>query len=227
MKNTRRFTFENTYGVTVNGFDKTIESKENNRRTGFRFRLIQIICSLLLISFMANSVLAGSRPVIIAAGQIGQDISFGFSSNNYLAALGNWGNYFLGLLTAKTENRAVGRIEILPGGENLTVRQGEPVDFSAIAYSTEGNPLGGLKFDWRITDTGRNLSPHSLLNGRFLARAIGSFIVTVETAGSQAQINVTVVENQPHLIMKKIKSDEAKGKTDFINKLKNENRPLA
>ncbi len=142
---------------------------------------------------------------------------------NFGTAIGGLANNFLLLFKGKQEGPQLSRIEIVPGG-GLTVRQGEPVNFTAIGYTADGIPVGGLKFDWTIEDTERNRTAHNLPNGTFPANRKGNFTVTAKAGGFQAQIGVTVEENLPLMTMKRIKDDESKGKLDVVNTLKQNNR---
>ena len=223
MKNTRRFAVENSYGMEIYTAKKSIKSADKMRRAGFHRRFVQILCLLLMTSFLANSTPAAPRTIFASASELGQDIRFAYLSNNYAAALGGWANGLLLLITPKRQTQAISRIEILPA-DGTVINQGEPVNFTAIAYSAEGDPIGGLKFKWTETDAGRNLNPHNLANGNFAAKNRGSFIITAEAEGFQAQVNITVKENPPLLVMKKIRDDEAKGKKDYIKKLKDQNK---
>lgn len=183
---------------------------------------MQAVCAFLIISIVTLSAPAAPLMVKVSLGELHQDIRFGLLSGNIGATLSGWTSTFLLFLKAKKQSESIGRIEILPG--DVTIRQGEPVNFSAIAYSPQGNPPGGLKFKWTVKDVGRNLPSHNLANGNFQARTTGKFLITAEAKGMSAQVNVTVEENKPLMVMKKIKDDEAKGKKDLIKKLKEQNK---
>ncbi|HEX8266281.1 MAG TPA: hypothetical protein VF596_12800, partial [Pyrinomonadaceae bacterium] len=160
----------------------------------------------------------------MSLGEIHQDIRYGLLSSNFGAVLGKWTDSFVpSFFSNKKQTQAISRIEIQPGG-NLTIRQGEPVNFSAIAYSSEGIPVGGLKFKWEIKDLSRNASARNLPGGTFHAPSTGKFLVTAEAEGVSAEVSIEVEKNVPLMIMKKIKDDEAKGKPDLIKKLKDQNK---
>jgi hypothetical protein len=72
------------------------------------------------------------------------------------------------LLVTGTRKDQIGRIDILPGGD-LAIRQGEPINLSAVAYSVEGTPIGGMKVDWSVRDVGRDQPERPLPSGIFHA----------------------------------------------------------
>lgn len=166
------------------------------------------------------TVSAPAAPLMIkvSAGEIHQDIRFAFLSGKFAAGISGWTNSLLLFLNTKKQTQSIGRIEILPG--DTTRRQGEPINFSAIGYTTDGRTAGGLKFEWTVRDVGRNLKEHNLANGNFQAKNIGKFLVTAEAEGVSAKVNIVVEENIPLMMMKKIKRDEARGDLTLVNKLK-------
>jgi len=212
--------------ITGHSQKTTRNSKRNNpendnRRTGLRFRFTQLVCVVLITCILTVSAPAAPLMIKVSAGEIHQDIRFAILSGNFAAGISGWANsllLFLNTKVAKKQTQSVGRIEILPG--DLTRRQGEPINFSAIGYTTDGRTAGGLKFKWTIKDVGRNLNEHNLANGNFQAQTTGKFLVTAEAEGMSAQVNVIVEENKALMMMKKIKRDEARGDLTLVNKLK-------
>lgn len=118
--------------------------------------------------------------------------------------------HFSPILTARKQTDTIGRIQIMPG--DVAIRQGEPVNFSAVAYATDEEPIHGLKFTWTVQDVGRNLQTRSLANGIFPANAHGSFIITAKTEGSQAYVRVMVEKNDSLLVMKKSRKMKLRAK---------------
>jgi RHS repeat-associated protein len=195
--------------------------ENNNRQTGIGFRLTQFVCAALIVCMLTVSAPAAPLMIKVSAGEIHQDIRFAILSGNFAAGISGWTNsplLFFNTKNTKKQTQSIGRIEILPG--DTTRRQGEPVNFSAIGYTTEGNTAGGLKFTWTVKDVGRDLKEHNLANGNFPAKTTGKFLVTAEAEGVSAQVNVVVEENKALLMMKKIKKDEARGDLTLVNKLK-------
>jgi YD repeat-containing protein len=198
---------------------------EQRRPTGLRCRFTQIICAILIACILTVSTPAAPLAVKVSLSELHQDVRFGLASNGFGTVLSSWTNSLLLFFAPKQQTNSISRIEILPGGDGgITVRQGEPVNFSAIAYSAEENPVGGLRFNWTVRDAGRNRSPRNLPNGTFNANIPGSFLITAETGGYRAQVNITVEENEPLTLLKRILEEKAGGNQDAVKKLAGETR---
>ncbi len=197
---------------------KSANFPNDKRQINLPFRFTQTICAFLIISILTVSVPAAPVEVKAYLMSVNQNIRIALLSGNIQASISGWMNALLLFLPAKKQTESIGRIEIAPGG--ITRRQGEPINFNAIGYTTDGKIAGGLKFKWTVKDVGRDLKEHNLPNGTFQAQTTGKFLITAEAGGLSAQVNVTVEENIPLMIMKKIKKDEAKGDLTLINKLK-------
>lgn len=94
----------------------------------------------------------------------------------------------------KQEDRDVriSRIEIYPG--NVTITEGQTVIFTAVAYDYQDSSVGGVRFTWRGHDVRRDRPIRVSKRGDFTARVPGTYTVTAEAAGQQAQVTVTVTE---------------------------------
>ena len=141
--------------------------------------------AVLLICLSATSLFAApesTRTLVVLADGIGQDIRFDYLSSTPGTILGRHINGFLALLRVKKQTSQISRIEIRPGSD-LTVRQGEPINFSAIAYTVNNRPIHGLKFDWSVQDVGRQRAAHNLPDGTFPAKIPGTFVITARTEG--------------------------------------------
>ncbi|HYY58360.1 MAG TPA: hypothetical protein VE842_13585, partial [Pyrinomonadaceae bacterium] len=88
----------------------------------------------------------------------------------------------------------VSRIEVYPG--DVTLRVGQRAIFSAVAYDSEDNAIGGIRFTWRAYDEQRSRPAPVSPRGDFKARIAGSFTVTAEASGQQSQVKVTVLEGE-------------------------------
>lgn len=197
-------------------------SPHNPKQNSFslRYRITQFFCAVLIATILTTSTPAAPQTIAASAGEIGQDIRFTYLSTNFAASLGGWTNNLLMFFAPKKQQVSpISRIEIQPGGD-VKIRQGEPINFTAVAYSSKGNPIGGLKFDWTAEDVGRSLQARSLATGIFTAEAPGTFVITAKTEGYQAQVTVTVEENKALVILKKIKANEAGGDDDYVKNLK-------
>jgi hypothetical protein len=127
------------------------------------------------------------------------------------------------LLVTGTRKDQIGRIDILPGGD-LAIRQGEPINLSAVAYSVEGTPIGGMKVDWSVRDVGRDQPERPLPSGIFHAGQAGTFVIIARVKGFQAQANITVEENRPLMARRGIQTAIARGKTERVDRLRREGR---
>lgn len=169
---------------------------------------------MLLISIFGTSTFAASpgigRAMLVSINEIGQDIRFSLLA-------GGFGNSFfsrsiLGFFsrtpnrTPKRKQQSVERIVILPG--DPTVLQGEKINFTALGLGRDDESVGGLQFNWSVTDAGRKLAARPLPNGNFTAYAPGTFIVVAETLGKQVQATITVRENPGYHIRKALERDE-------------------
>src|SRR3982074_3697596 len=107
----------------------------------------------------------------------------------------------------------VGRIQIYPG--DVTLRVDQRIQFSAIAYRTDGAPVGGVHFTWEGQDGASGeavpISPH----GEFEALIPGKFKITAQGAGRKTQVKVTVLDgprrpgaNEAPISVKKVSNRE-------------------
>ncbi len=120
-------------------------------------------------------------------------------------------------LTSKKTSR-LNNIAILPG--NMTVHQGEALNLSAVGYTSGGDTVSGLKFKWTVQDVDRKRKVEPLPNGSMMAALPGTFLVTAEADGIQAQATITVVENKALMMLRKIQSEEAQGRSANATKIK-------
>lgn len=187
--------------------------------------IARLLAGFLMVAVLTVSTLVvpgTSRFLVVSAEEVSQDIRFAYLNGNlstdFATAVSSFTNRMLPLITGERKNR-VNRIEILPG-DALNIRQGEPVDFSAIAYSIENIPIGGLKFDWSVADANSDLPAYPLADGTFSAITPGHFVITASTEGFQTQVNITVEKSQTLEVLQKIKDESAKGNLDEVTKLK-------
>ena len=161
---------------------------------------------------------------MVSVGEIGQDIRYEYLSRNFpnkfTAAIFGLSERLSQFLNNKQSSQ-IQRIEILPG-DDLTIRQGEPVNFSAIAYSTDGIPVSGVNFNWTIRDTGRDGVERPLLHGDFQPMQVGRFVITAKVDGFQAEADVTVEENRPLMTMRGIQRAIERGHSEYVDRLRRE-----
>lgn len=224
MKNPHRNSVENL----INRNSSRYSLKKANQ--GFRYRITQFFCALLIVSILTVSTPASTpRMIVVSAGEFGQDIRFGVLSSNLALTLASWTNAFLLFInapktTSKRKSQQIARVEILPAAD-VTVSQGEAVDFSAVAYTNDGDTVGSLNFEWKAEYLDRSVKMQPMRSGRFKSKLPGNYLITATLEnGQQAQAKVTVVENEALRLMKKLMEEKAKGDLTNIEKLKKEGK---
>lgn len=171
----------------------SVKRKSSLIRNVFSKRfLINVVSSLLIITILSVSTPAAPEIIVSATGKMAQDLRYSYLSSNLAFNFSNW---FAGFFkTSSSSKRAASAdIKIFPG--SVTVQQGEQVNFSAVVYDSQNNPLSGLDFNWQFSDTGRRLPARPLHKGRFEAKVPGTFTVVVESGGKKAQAVVTVTSS--------------------------------
>ena len=87
----------------------------------------------------------------------------------------------------------VDRLEILP--HNVTIRLGQQIHFTTIAYDKKNVPVGGVKVVWRARDA--RGQPYPIAStGEFLAQSSGAFTVSVEATGHRAEMTIKVASGE-------------------------------
>lgn len=205
------------------GSRKRSDARNKSRGNDLPSRFAQITCAFLITCILTVSAPAAPLVIKTSLSETYQDARFNLLSGSFGANLSGWATSLLLFLPTKKQTQSINKIEILPG-EDVNIRQGEPVNFSAIAYSTENNPVSGLKFKWTVQDVGRNQQARNLPSGTFPARAAGSFVITAEAEGLRKQIDVTVQGNPALMMLKKLKAEEASGNFTNVNKLKQQKK---
>lgn len=198
------------------------QSNPPNRRIHLWQKTMALILLICLSSTSLFAVPETTRGIVLSASEIGQDIRFGYMSSNVGASLGGWAINVLLFFKAKQPTSQLSRIEIVPG--NITVRQGEPTNFTAFGFTANGRRVSGLRFEWTVDDTSRSLSPRNLPDGLFRAPRPGNFVVRATAQGFQAQVNIVVEENRPLMMLKRLQEGEARGDLDLVNRLRRLNR---
>src|SRR5687768_4386982 len=86
----------------------------------------------------------------------------------------------------------VSRIQISPG--DLTVKEGDQVDFIASALDSRDEPVGGVRFKWTAYDLERNKKTR-MHHGRFVTRRPGTYRVVAEGGRQEGSVTVRVEED--------------------------------
>lgn len=169
-----------------------VNTKQKHRtgRKSFRQLLCQILCLLLVFSILTNTVPAAPQTIIGTAGEIIQDVRFGFLSSNLAANFPQW---LVGAFLSskgKSENNQIDRVKIFPG--SVTVKKGKLLVLSAVGYNSENEPLSGIEFNWRMRDSQNRFAPRRFHGGKFKSSLTGTFIVTAKGRGREAEVTVIV-----------------------------------
>ena len=193
----------------------------------------RVVSLILMTCLLSSTVFAAPNASQMITGTfrgIQQDIRFSLMSANFGANLFSFETLalFLKPFSGKKKQQGPERIVILPrgNGENgeLTVMQGEKINFTAVGLGRDDQPLSGLPFKWTIQDTYRNRPARPLNNGTFTASTHGTFLVTAETLGRQGQITVTVKPNEGYLLQKtllKTEPERSEREKQSLGELKN------
>lgn len=153
--------------------------------------LIKALCLSLIVNMLTLSTPAAPAVIVGKTSELAQAIRFRVLSSTLAIDYPNWSlGTFISSIRNTNEDAGISRIQIFPG--SVAIKKGEQVTFSAVGYDFEDEPLSGIGFNWTVTDTGRGLAPKSLLNSTFEAKATGTFTVTAESDGQQAEVVVTV-----------------------------------
>lgn len=173
-------------------------------------RLSKIINILLIIALLA--VQTPAAPAVIMGDAVGWQSEFAFA---FLRAKTWWTKRLvkqgraIGQDKQRDRDAKVARLEIHP--HDVTISNGVPLHLAAIAYDSNGNPIGGVKVAWQgeqqtvignLADTlGKAIngtlgieipvSPH----GEFVPFLPGTAKITAKTAnGREASVNINILD---------------------------------
>jgi len=152
---------------------------------------------LLAVVMLANSTPAAPRVLADAGRGWGLNALLWFQASGWAATLQALGQNRPPAQRQERQSERearVRRVEIRPGELEVTV--GERVQFTAVAYDWNDDPVGGIRFSWRGRDEGRGRLALVTREGLFEARAAGNFKVFAEGAGRQAHVKVRVREGE-------------------------------
>jgi RHS repeat-associated protein len=152
----------------------------------------KFISLLLVFSLLTISTPAAPSTITAGINSSYQNVRFGFLSSWMAIEFPNWIAGFFSTTPVTSENTPINRIQILPG--DISIRQGEQVVFTAIAYDAQDAPVSGVDFEWSAADTGRGFESFSIQDGRFEPWVFGTFTVTAVGGGLQTQTIVTVIQ---------------------------------
>ncbi len=194
--------------------------------------ITRFVSTLMIMSLLVTSNPAAPGIVYASAGEFGQDVRYSFLSN--FGSIQNLNSYnpVFGLYYRlkgkdsgkKRRQQRIASIKIQPEGD-LVLHQGQRMDFSAIGYSSNGEPVNGIKFEWTAKKLNRKKAEQLRIpNGRFKARSSGEFAITASAQGQKAQVTVKVERNEAYLELKRLKKEKKKGNLAEAEKIKLENK---
>src|SRR5262249_29172297 len=113
--------------------------------------------------------------------------------------------------------------QILPG--DVTIHEGERVNFAAVALDKDNNPVGGVTFNWTARDEDHNLATRISPRGKFEAAVSGNYKVTVARNGRQTRVKVKVLEGdrrrnrdkKPTGVITVSNRDDAPGSSSYVS----------
>ena len=165
----------------------------NFRRLSSRRAANIAVALMVAISMLTTSTPAAAQTVVQVATESHANLSFWWLANQPLRRLTNWlGAQQAPIAQEKQADRdaRVHRIEILPGDVEAEERQ--IINFAAVAYDKDDEPVSGVAFRWNARDEGRNRNARISQRGEFSSEGAGNFKVTVEGAGRTASVKVKV-----------------------------------
>ena len=200
---------------TSNETKNTKHVHNNELRTtpsGFRFQLLRVFSILMIMSLLVTSNPAAPNVIAVSAGELSQDVRYSFISS--FGSFENLTSYnpLFGLfyrLRAKGSGRkkqAVAKVEVSPG-ENLVIREGEKINFSAIARDAQGNVVQGVEFEW-LGWNYRKAEPVKVKGGVFEGEEPGVYYVGARMRGAVGTKRIVVREDVEFRAMKELMADE-------------------
>ena len=92
--------------------------------------------------------------------------------------------------TQAARDAKIARLDIFP--KNAKADLDGRINFSAIAYDHNNNPIGGVKTKWRAEDLTKGRRAPISNHGEFIAKSAGTFTVSAEANGRRAETTVIV-----------------------------------
>ena len=147
------------------------------------------ICIGLVLTLLTTSTPAAPQ-IIVATGQEWRlSVGFWFRSSG----LPKWiqgGNQSRTQETQTQREAKIARVEIFP--KNATVELESRIRFTAVAYDLDGNTIGGIKFKWQAANVTTGKRAPISGDGEFRAKIAGSFTISAEAKGNNAEVPVVV-----------------------------------
>lgn len=166
-------------------------------RVSSRRVLTKALSVFLIITILAVQAPAAPRVVMGVAAEWRAGVALWFDSSGLSALASRLAGAQrpspVKQASQAQRNSRVARVEISPG--DITIKEGDRVEFAAEALDAQGAPVGGVRFKWDAYDVDRNRPKH-MRDGMFEARAPGTFSVVARVGHQQASVTVRVLEEK-------------------------------
>lgn len=198
MKRTARIAQNNLATRRRKFVARLLSGSSPNGRPSLSHALRRALSVSLVIIILAVQAPAAPQIIMGVGAQWRADAALWLNASGWVAKLG-------ALLTGTQKpapgrqaaqaqrNARVSRIQISPG--DVTIKEGEQIDFAASALDSDDAPVSGVRFKWQALDVGRS-RPVRMRDGRFVARRPGTFQVVAEGARQQATVTVQVLASE-------------------------------
>lgn len=184
-------------------------TQNNLKMIGVKMISLTLIVSMLTISTQAVPPDTG---VLTSIGELGQN-SYSYLSKiempdvpamavNVEESLPEYSFLFNPILSIITgtkiflksrHQQRINRIEVSPNYS--TIREGEQINFTAVAYDAQNNLIQGVPFEWSAADTAQKLQPFALPEGRFEPSSDGEFKINAQVGGISGTTLVMVIKD--------------------------------
>lgn len=146
---------------------------------------------LLTVCLLSSGTPAAPQMIVAAARESSISFTFWFQASGLAKVIQGQGISNPKAQEKQADRDAkVTRLQISPG--DVTIDPSDRVQFSAIAYDRDNNPVGGVKIKWSAQSSvpGRRIRLTS--RGELEGMLPGSYTVTAEAARKTAQVTVVV-----------------------------------
>jgi hypothetical protein len=165
--------------------------------------LSRVLCLVLVNSMLSASTPAAPQTIVSLSTEWQSNLAFWYRASGWDAAVKRWMSGQPLPASVPQEQQAardaqVSQIEIYPG--DVTLQAGQSVVFAAVASDVNNTPVGGVHFTWHGETTESKEAVPVFSSGLFAPQLAGTYTITAEGAGQEAQVTVTVTEDTPHIL---------------------------
>ncbi|NNE99573.1 MAG: hypothetical protein HKN25_11190, partial [Pyrinomonadaceae bacterium] len=186
--------------------------------SGLKFQLLRVVSIMIIFNLLVISNPAAPQTIAAGASEMGQDIRY-----TYLAHFTGVGStlknaaYFaspvLGLFLKtrssgkRRKQQQIARVEISP--KSAAIREGEEVNLSAVAYTSNGNIIQGVEFEWKAVDVKNSLAPDiAIRENTFRHDTPGGYRVKARAGGVIGEAFIVVREDPEYRAVKELVEQE-------------------